>query len=918
MKKFTLQCLLFTFLMLSACVAGTSTFLATNDLAGTLTVTFCATNSAGQFTFYSLTNLPTGTSNTLTTASNVVGVAVVNQVMGVARVDTFGSLANTNGANCSYLVTNGVSTYYILAGSGSVGGISAGSGYTGTPGTIPSGNGNTNAPTSQIGAQTFFVQTDTNGRVIFPSNFQGSTNNTGLTTQQAATLAIAETNSYGTISFLRFCGTNTPMPTLKASDGYNAHGWYDQSTNLRAAIAYVSTNSVNIRNLYLPQGIYRIVATNLLIPSNVVLRGDGVFHWGIYNYSDGLQLAYTMLWFDGTNSTGVEFNNDGGDSWNGIYNIQIQGGLNPIATMDTLYRTSFTNFGLIGLQVYNTNWTWAGVFEAKHVAVNGFRVGINNDAGQAQFNFCQYAMNGVGFAEVGNPGDYYYLTNTAYCMAHPDYGTLYTNYLSVIQPHGPYGFGFADDAQNINCGGGIRIDGVAYYLTSARARHIQSDTTYMAYRIAFLSDGYYSFDDCYWEEYGNYNPLTTNAVVLLGNPNVTIRNTDFVPPTVNDSGVSNTNTCFVDLSQAGIATLTLDDCGNKAPQFLAKVNPLLQQPVNLKGSTAGLLWFQDTTTPARSHADLVTAESAYNGHFWQINDEEQYPPPSVTTNLSANNYYEPYGRIIMQRSTPDYFSAVVRTNSIGAGVGSESTQLPYSAGSYYWIRFLQSDQSPPIQVANNIWEIPANYTVAQLTVKSNLFGNIAGATNLPLTGLQAGAATNSQILTFNGTSWAPSNAPASLGGGSTPVYLSYLTNSFLVVSNFVGGGGMTNSGLSITFPAGYYTWLAHFTMTEPGTVGTGFYVKAFFSPSLQKMNATWMWGADGGAPQQFHRETDSQSSAYLGYSDLSMIVSPANEDVEITGSISNSASTTMNIQFAHYGASTNAFSVDAGSFIRVF
>ena len=666
------------------------------------------------------------------------------------------------------------------------------------------------------------VYTTTNGTLLTPTNFWSANTNAwgtvvsnmvsglvvtnGVTAQQAATIAIAETNSYGTINFLHFCGTNTPMPTLKASDGYNAHGWYDQSTNLQAAIAYVATNSVNIRNLYLPQGIYRIAATNLLIPSNVVLRGDGVFHWGIYNYSDGLQLAYTMLWFDGTNSTGVEFNNDGGDSWNGIYNIQIQGGLNPLATMDTLYRTSFTNFGLIGLQIYNTNWTWAGVFEAKHVAVNGFRVGINNDAGQAQFSFCQYAMNGVGFAEVGNPGDYYYLTNTTYCTAHPDYGTLYTNYLSVIQPHGPYGFGFADDAQNINCGGGIRIDGAAYYLTSARARHIQSDTTYMAYRIAFLSDGYYSFDDCYWEEYGNYNPLTTNAVVLLGNPNVTIRNTEFVSPSVNDWGASNTNTCFVDMSQAGIATLTLDDCGNKAPQYLAKVNPLLQQPVNLKGSTAGLLWFQDNVTPARSHADLVTSESHYNGHFWQINDEEQYPPPSTTTNLSAYNYYEPYGRIIMQRSTPDYFSAVVRTNSIGTGVGSESTQLPYSAGSYYWIRFLQSDQSPPIQVANNIWEIPANYTVAQLTVKSNLFANLisgngASVTNLA-NGVPAGVTTN--ILANIGASGATVAIPWSSlpggGGGSIPNGL--VTNSAPAALVVTGGGASVTVASNLLTVAG--------------------------------------------------------------------------------------------------------------------
>ena len=44
-------------------------------------------------------------------------------------------------------------------------------------------------------------------------------------------------------------------------------------------------------------------------------------------------------------------------------------------------------------------------------------------------------------------------------------------------------------------------------------------------------------------------------------------------------------------------------------------------------------------------------------------------------------------------------------------------------------------------------------------------GNLSAATNLPLAGLQSGGAINAQILTWTGSSWAPSNAPAGGGGG---------------------------------------------------------------------------------------------------------------------------------------------------------
>jgi hypothetical protein len=83
---------------------------------------------------------------------------------------------------------------------------------------------------------------------------------------------------------------------------------------------------------------------------------------------------------------------------------------------------------------------------------------------------------------------------------------------------------------------------------------------------------------------------------------------------------------------------------------------------------------------------------------------------------------------------------------------------------------------------------PASQFAGKVTALS-FSGNLSGGTNLSLAGLQSGSALKAQILTWNGSSWAPSNAPA------------------------VGGGGLATSGGSGTNETFYGTTFLNCTVT---------------------------------------------------------------------------------------------------------
>ena len=143
-------------------VAVGQVFNVTNNLTGTLLFAFYNTNAAGQFTFGGVTNLAAGTSSSVAAGTNAAvwhGVTIFNPGVMAARVNPWASLASTNGANCSYLVTNGSALLYSMA-PGSV-----------SPGTIAAGGPTNVAPVLPSGAQYYYVITDTNGNVISPANF---------------------------------------------------------------------------------------------------------------------------------------------------------------------------------------------------------------------------------------------------------------------------------------------------------------------------------------------------------------------------------------------------------------------------------------------------------------------------------------------------------------------------------------------------------------------------------------------------------------------------------------------------------------------------------------------------------------------------------------------------------------------------
>src|SRR5207244_3658630 len=73
-------------------------------------------------------------------------------------------------------------------------------------------------------------------------------------------------------------------------------------------------------------------------------------------------------------------------------------------------------------------------------------------------------------------------------------------------------------------------------------------------------------------------------------------------------------------------------------------------------------------------------------------------------------------------------------------------------------------QLPPAVVTNNSTD---------LVLSGAFSGNGSALTNVALTALQSGGAASAQVLAWNGTSWAPANAPS--GGGMSTNYSGALT-----------------------------------------------------------------------------------------------------------------------------------------------
>jgi hypothetical protein len=151
--------------------------------------------------------------------------------------------------------------------------------------------------------------------------------------------------------------------------------------------------------------------------------------------------------------------------------------------------------------------------------------------------------------------------------------------------------------------------------------------------------------------------------------------------------------------------------------------------IDVDGSTVGLHFFL-SYSGLLNHYDFMYGGTVFHGDAGQMNMDNSQYGPTLTTNLTSFGISinsAAYGVPFLQRGIPDYLSMIVRSNSIGSGVSNppyESTWSPTNSVPY-WVRFLQSDYPGNVtqDPVTHSFNIEANYTVDQMTVRSNLLIN---------------------------------------------------------------------------------------------------------------------------------------------------------------------------------------------------
>jgi hypothetical protein len=131
-----------------------------------------------------------------------------------------------------------------------------------------------------------------------------------------------------------------------------------------------------------------------------------------------------------------------------------------------------------------------------------------------------------------------------------------------------------------------------------------------------------------------------------------------------------------------------------------------------------------------------------------------------------------------------YNSSVGLSDTVSSLTGDAYGQLVF-AGTNFWLHSGLSVSSNAYvtnglyvggsaRIAGGINSTGGGITNNVLGFFGSLTGSLAGANNLPLSGLQAGGAASGQFLTYNGAAWVPGNAPTGSGGGGAQ---SPLTNN---------------------------------------------------------------------------------------------------------------------------------------------
>jgi hypothetical protein len=551
---------------------------------------------------------------------------------------------------------------------------------------------------------------------------------------------------------------------MLVQDNVNAHGWFDQSSNIQFALNWCHTNTLGKTELFLPPGIYRIATNKITCPPAVNITGVGFLHYGIQDIPDLSTTNYSMLWFDNTNATGLWFANMQVDINNLSY-VQIEGFTNPVATSAAINAAPFNQLGISGLVCCDTNYGWCGGFTAEHVAVAGFRIGVATSVGQSEFRHCNWIDNGIGFAATA-PGNGYmmYATNPAVM---PSTAYYWSNCLSYWPSPGN---AFADQVKIFDCGGGWRSDGLVYWIDSARAVDIDHDSSFAFHGLGvFGCSQAVNFHDTYVESYEN-NYTATNPIVLLGG-DLSLKNFNMVygyGPS-NANGDPFTNIALVDCTVPVGAWNCQFDTVIFSGSSIFGLSVLFQSgdnsygKVDVKGDARGLYRYK-SVSGLLDHYDLLIGGSTYYGNYFQMNNEWNQYGTFVTTNLSTASLGGiNYGVPILQRGVPDYLSIIVRSNSIGQGiVGAPSyeTTVSVTNNNYYFARLLQSDYPGTVTYNSNTksFDIEQNYTVDQITVRSNLIGNGSGLTNAAGNPFLDKTATNSVCQTNDSRAVTMTNA----------------------------------------------------------------------------------------------------------------------------------------------------------------
>jgi hypothetical protein len=225
---------------------------------------------------------------------------------------------------------------------------------------------------------------------IYTDTFIGNLTGNASSSTTAGTAnnlsSLINVSSYGAVGFY----------TNQQSSTFNGHLLPDLTTNIQNALNASATANGYSNTIVFGPGIFRIT-TNIIASSKVKIIGQGQLHDGRGGI-DAITNGWTIIWVDNTNSPGVVFMQQQ-QSHSELWNIEINGYSNPLASLAAMINANTTNFDNgIGVWVIGAvGQDNAGGFYDNHVAIHGFRVGMWCQQNNVVHDFLDMSGNDVGF-----------------------------------------------------------------------------------------------------------------------------------------------------------------------------------------------------------------------------------------------------------------------------------------------------------------------------------------------------------------------------------------------------------------------------------------------------------------------------------------------------------------------------------------